>query len=96
MIFHWEFYVNKYDDLTQNNKIQNEKMAYEHWCNHGKKEQRIFNDIPIMFNWKNYIKMNEDLQNINNEEDAWKHFLYYAKKEKRTTRNLFYLKKYFL
>lgn len=96
MIFHWEFYVNKYDDLKNNNKIQNETTAYEHWRDHGKKEQRIFNDIPILFNWKNYIKMNEDLQNISTEEDAWKHFLYYSKKEKRNIRHLLYLKRYCL
>ena len=92
MIFHWEFYINKYDDL---NAINNEKDALNHWLKHGKKEQRIYNDISILFEWKDYLVNNDDLRkNIFNEEDAWKHFLYYGNKENRKIKHKSFLKNY--
>ena len=81
MILNWEFYKEKYKDL---NHLKNEKDSYSHFINYGIKEERIYVDIPILFDWKNYINQNTDLQkDIIEEEMAWKHFLYHGKKENR-------------
>lgn len=90
MIFQWEFYVNKYQDLN----VKTMEEAWDHWSNHGKKEERIYNDISIFFDWKNYLNNNKDLNHINNEDDAWRHFLYYGNKENRNILNKEYLKIY--
>jgi len=90
MIFQWEFYVNKYQDLN----VKTMEEAWDHWNNHGKKEERIYNDISIFFDWKNYLNNNKDLYHINNEDDAWRHFLYYGNKENRIILNKEYLKIY--
>jgi len=79
MIFNWEFYTNKHNDLKN---IKNEEEAKIHFDNHGILEKRIYVDIPILFDWREYINMNYDLK-ITNEDDAWKHYLYYGKKESR-------------
>jgi len=92
MIFNWEFYVNKYDDLKELS-IKTEFDSWNHWLKYGKYEQRIYNDIPIFFNWNNYINDNKDLNNLITEENAWKHFLYYGRIENRNT-SFEYLKKY--
>ena len=68
--------------------------AWNHWNSHGKKEERIYADIPIFFNWKDYIINNNDLSHTSTEETAWKHFLYHSRKEKRFIKNKDYLKKY--
>uniref|UniRef100_A0A6C0BAK1 Uncharacterized protein n=1 Tax=viral metagenome TaxID=1070528 RepID=A0A6C0BAK1_9ZZZZ len=82
--FNWEFYINKYPDLV-NFHIINEKMALKHWIECGKKEERIYCDIPIYFNWKTYIKQNRDLfsSGIHNEDNAWKHYIYHGFEEGR-------------
>lgn len=81
MILNWEFYKQKYKDLRH---LKNEKEVQEHFVNYGIKEERVYVDIPILFDWKNYLIQNADLQkDIREEEVAWKHFLYHGKKEKR-------------
>ena len=85
MIFNWEFYINKYRDLK--NVIKSEDDAFVHWQKYGKYEKRIYNDIPILFDWKNYLEENKDLKNILNEDEAWKHFLYYGNIENRYINN---------
>jgi len=85
MIFHWEFYLCKYEDLRVCGLI-NEEDAHNHWLKHGKKEKRIYIDIPIIFDWKNYIASNPDLDFIEDEEEAWRHFLYFGVKENRIIR----------
>jgi hypothetical protein len=72
MMFNWNYYVNKYDVLTH---IHNERDALLHWLKYGKNQQLIYIDIPIYFNWKNYIEIN-NLNIIKNEQEAWRHFLY--------------------
>ena len=47
-IFDWEFYLNKYKDLIKAD-INTQEKALEHWKQFGKKEERIFTDIPIFF-----------------------------------------------
>lgn len=91
MIFQWEFYLGKYQDLINMTTMEE---AWNHWNSHGKKEERIYADIPIFFNWKDYINNNNDLSHISTEEFAWKHFLYHGRKEKRLIQNKDYLKKY--
>ena len=95
MIFNWEFYINKYSDL-QNSTIKNREEAWEHWIKYGKKEQRIYADIPILFNWHEYVEDNKGLDYIQTEDEAWRHFLYYAKKEKRYIYHYIYLKQYWV
>ena len=85
MIFHWEFYLYKYEDLRTCGLI-NEEDALNHWSKHGKKEKRIYIDIPIIFDWINYIALNPDLDFIEDEEEAWRHFLYFGAKENRIIR----------
>jgi len=82
-IFDWEFYINKYRDLKKAG-IDTEEKALEHWIKYGKKEERIFTDIPIFFNWIEYLNQNKDLkETIENEEDAWRHFIYHGQYEGR-------------
>jgi hypothetical protein len=85
MIFHWEFYLNKYPDLRKNG-LKSPEDAYQHWLNYGKNELRIYIDIPIIFDWKNYLLNNKDLKTIYTEEEAWRHFLYFGWKENRMIR----------
>jgi hypothetical protein len=84
MIFHWEYYLYKYEDLRISRLI-NEEDAWNHWLKHGKKEKRIYHDMPLMFDWINYIALNPDLDFMD-EEEAWRHFLYFGVKENRMIR----------
>lgn len=93
MIFHWEFYLCKYEDLRTGGLI-NEEDALNHWLKHGKKEKRIYIDIPLIFDWLNYIALNPDLDFIEDEEEAWRHFLYFGLKENRIIRFRNQLKRY--
>jgi hypothetical protein len=93
MIFQWEFYLYKHIDL-QVNGLVTEQDALDHWVNHGKNELRIFCDIPILFDWKNYILLNDGLNHIQTEEDAWKHFLYFGCSENRLLQHNSFLKIY--
>jgi hypothetical protein len=95
MIFNWEYYKNIHYDLSDSDSdIYNYETALKHFEKFGKKEKRIYIDICILFNWKEYIEQNKDLKNIMTEEDAWKHFLYHGKKENRKIRHWNILKKY--
>ena len=92
MIFNWEFYKTKNNDL---NHLTNEEEVYEHFKKYGFFEERIYVDIPILFNWKMYIKLNVDIgENIKDEYSAWKHYLYYGKKESRDVLNMQILQMY--
>ena len=93
MIFQWEFYLDKHEDLRNNGLFSQEHAVY-HWEKYGQKEQRIYHDIPIFFDWKNYIECNMDLSYIINEEEAWKHFLYYGMRENRKILHKTILKMY--
>ena len=93
MIFNWEFYLYKNPDLLENG-IKTEEESISHFQLFGMKEQRIYTDICIFFNWQEYIKSSKDLKDIDTEEEAWRHFLYHFKKEKREINNIYILKKY--
>jgi hypothetical protein len=77
-LFDWEFYVNKYNDLSH---LKNHKEAFDHYVNHGEKEKREFSD----FNWMDYLLINRDLINdgINTETKAVNHWLENGKNENR-------------
>jgi hypothetical protein len=92
MIFNWEFYLNKYDDLKLSGLI-NEEDAINHWLKHGKNEKRIYNDIPLIFDWLNYLENNTDLD-FKEEEEAWRHYLYFGLAENRVIRFRNQLKRY--
>lgn len=74
MMFNWTYYINKNPDIAFKN-INCERDAFVHWIKYGKYEMRLYVDIPIYFNWKIYLQLN-NLTSIKNEDDAWKHFLY--------------------
>lgn len=80
--FNWEYYVSKHNDIKH---IKKKEEALDHWINHGKSECRTYTDIPIHFNWKQYLCSNIDLlkKNIVTEDSAWNHYLYYGKYENR-------------
>jgi hypothetical protein len=82
--FNWEYYIYKYKDLTDSN-INNNIKALDHWVKYGKKEERLYVDVPIHFNWQFYLLNNIDLieSGISNEEDAWRHYIYHGYIEKR-------------
>ena len=77
-LFDWQFYVNKYGDLSH---INNEQLAWSHWTNFGKAEGRLSNN----FNWTNYLLANPDLVKlgINIESTAIYHWLKHGKSENR-------------
>ena len=93
MIFNWEYYTNKYNDLNKG-EFNNHEDAWYHWLKFGKKEQRVYVDIPIFFNWKKYIETHTDLHTILSEEDAWRHFLYHGRIENRNIKHYNILKQY--
>lgn len=82
--FNWEYYLNKYPDLSTY-QINDKETALKHWFKYGKKEKRICSDIPIYFDWKSYLSNNTDLINfgINNEDTAWRHYVYHGFLERR-------------
>ena len=69
-LFNWEFYINKYQDLSH---LKNSKEAFEHYVTHGEKEKRQISD----FNWMDYLLLNRDLINdgINTETKSINHWL---------------------
>ena len=42
-----------------------------------------FNKDYEIFNWKEYIYLNDDLNHINSKEEAWEHWINFGKKENR-------------
>ena len=93
MIFNWEYYISKYDDLIKGD-FNSHEDAWYHWLKFGKKEQRVYIDIPIFFNWKKYIETHLDLRTILTEEEAWRHFLYHGRIENRNIKHYNILKQY--
>jgi hypothetical protein len=92
MIFNWEFYKDKNVDLQH---LKNEEEVCEHFNKYGILEERIYVDIPILFNWELYVKLNSDLKkDIKDEYSAWKHYLYNGKKENRSILNIQILQLY--
>ena len=79
MIFQWEFYLYKYNDL-QINGLLYEEDAYQHWINYGKKEQ-----IELWDNFGGIKKITEDfikfvnLSNEMNDNEFCIHQEYYNK-----------------
>ena len=87
--FDWKFYINFYTDL-QNNDINNESKAWEHWIENGMFESRKgCCDDDLHFDWNYYTNFYSDLQyyNINTEYKAWKHWINYGKNEGRICYN---------
>jgi hypothetical protein len=56
----------------------------------------MFVDIPILFNWQEYLNDNTELYFIKSEDEAWIHFLYNGKKEKRSINYLGFFKQYWM
>lgn len=79
--FDWETYVCRYEDLQKAN-INTQPKALNHWNIYGKNEGRIctFTD----FDWKFYVKSNEDLKHIKTRFDALLHWFKCGQYEDRT------------
>ena len=74
----YEFYIQYNDDLLLNG-IFNKKLAYNHYINNGKNENRICN---LNFNYYYYKLHNQDLKELSNIE-LWNHFKNHGLKENR-------------
>ena len=53
--FNWKIYIENYPDLE---KIKNEKEAWNHWINHGKKEKRVLYSLEEKER-QDYLKLKE-------------------------------------
>jgi len=90
--FDWVCYLYNNPDLFLNG-IQTEELAKKHWLKYGESEKRPFSieeDSMIRheflnFRWERYIRLNQDLKDIQSETNAWKHWLCYGLKEERPT-----------
>jgi hypothetical protein len=96
--YDWNKYYKKYYDLEKNG-INNESMALDHYIHFGKKEKRqifhkkssqfvneiIDEDLFNNYDWLEYIKKYQDLQNNNLKSifDGYNHYIHFGKKENR-------------
>lgn len=81
--FDWKFYIFLYDDLKS---INNKEDAYNHYINHGIKENRISNKILYnSFDSDFYISNYSDIAHLKNKKDAFFHYINYGIKEYRIT-----------
>ncbi len=82
--FDWKFYLDYYKDLEQNG-INNEEKAYNHWIKTGKKEGRIYNEKLRDFDWAFYLLYYEDLipNGIDTQNKAYEHWMNVGYDEKR-------------
>ena len=76
--FEYEYYVNRYKDLSHMNKEQ----ALRHFIKHGIKEKRKFNKLLDSFDYNYYITKYKDLSKMNYLE-ACNHYIKHGIKEKR-------------
>ena len=89
--FNWEEYISLQPDLSGFNK----KKAEDHYLKFGYFERRKYHDkkpprdirgpfgiLPLNFDWKTYIELNEDLSHMK-QEQAIRHYLNYGMKEDR-------------
>lgn len=77
-IFDWEFYRNKYPDLSG---IQSYTEALNHYLSYGEREKREISD----FCWTQYLLLNKDLieNGVTTETEAINHWIQYGKNEGR-------------
>jgi hypothetical protein len=91
--FDWEFYLGFYPDLT-NAGVTTKEQALDHWWNHGRWEERAYNqqlieilvEIPDDFDWKFYKKNYKDLNHIESEKEAIHHWFFCGRMEGRPYR----------
>ena len=76
--FEYEYYVNRYKDLSHMNKEQ----ALRHFKNYGIKEKRKFNKLLDSFDYNYYVTRYKDLSKMNYLE-ACNHYIKHGIKEKR-------------
>ena len=84
--FNWKYYISSYRDLRKAG-INSEKLAWQHWINHGRNEGRHCLIIPKEFDWKYYVNFYYDLGDIKSEIIAYEHYLLHGKKEGRKINN---------
>ena len=83
--FDWEFYIFLYDDLKN---INNEEEAYNHYINHGLKENRICNKLLYnFFDYNFYIENYDDLKHLKTKNQAFLHYINNGLKENRNFNN---------
>ena len=78
LYFEYEYYVNRYKDLSHMNKEQ----ALRHFIKHGIKEKRKFNKLLDSFDYNYYITKYKDLSKMNYLE-ACNHYIKHGINEKR-------------
>ena len=87
--FNWEKYIELNPDLNSLNK----KTAEKHYVTFGFHEKRLYNDtgvkestreilVPPGFQWREYVRLNKDLSDLNQNE-AEKHYYNHGFKEGR-------------
>jgi hypothetical protein len=91
--FDWKYYLDNNEDLIKNG-IVNQELAYQHWIENGKFEDRKYRIIKNItfenFDWKYYIIHNLDLleNNILSKEKLWNHWINYGTIENRSIRTI--------
>lgn len=83
--FEYEYYTNKYQDLSMLNKEQ----ALQHLKKNGIKEKRKFNKLLDLFDYTFYITTYKDLSKMNYLE-ACNHYIKYGINENRQCYNKMY------
>jgi hypothetical protein len=90
--FDWIYYLKNNLDLVKNN-VLNLNSAWEHWCNYGKYERRLYkckydkNITYETFDWEYYLENNLDLKGKGfTQEGVWQHWIYYGRNEDRKIR----------
>lgn len=82
--FDWKEYLIANTDLIDGG-INNERLAYSHWMERGRKEQRLLKSAA--FDWTQYIAINQDLisSGCNTKQLVQEHYINNGYKEGRRT-----------
>ena len=77
----------KNKSMNDKNKSMNDKNKHMNDKSMNDKDKKTNNKEFKSFDWKSYIKVNNDLFYINSKEEAWTHWINYGKYENRVTHN---------
>jgi hypothetical protein len=86
--FDWCLYIKNYNLVSKS--IDTKIKAIRHWINNGMPilSNKTKDDYDYeLFDWKFYIKSNEDLNHIDSHELAWNHWINFGKHEGRISHN---------
>jgi len=87
--FDWEYYIQYYNDLSNNNNINNKISAWQIWHELKNKNNHSFFEVPSPeiinyenFDWVTYIAINTDLVSLDRKQ-IWYHWVNHGSKEER-------------